>query len=174
MPPPGLPDSADAVVVGGGTVGAWCAYFLRAAGLDRVVLVEKDTLGQGASSRAAGVVRTQGGTECAVKLGEWSRLFYLSQPAELGIDSGFTPQGYLLPCFAPADVTAAHERMAMQNSLGLDVRWLEPDEFDRMNPAMAPGLTLGATYRAEDGYLHPPRNVTAYAHALAVSGVRVL
>ena len=26
----------------------------------------------------------------------------------------------------------------------------------------------------EDGYLHPPRNVIAYAHALAASGVRVL
>jgi len=51
----GLPDTADAVVVGGGTIGAWCAYFLRKAGLERVVLVEKGVLGQGASSRAAGV-----------------------------------------------------------------------------------------------------------------------
>ena len=167
-------DSADAVVVGGGTVGAWCAYFLRTAGVGRVVLLEKDRLGQGASSRAAGVVRTQGGTAWAVQLGEWSRRFYLGQAELLGIDSGFTPQGYVLPCFSPDEAAAAHERMAMQNSLGLDVRWLEPGEFDRMNPAMAPGLTLGATYCAEDGYLHPPRNVTAYAHALAVSGVRVL
>jgi sarcosine oxidase, subunit beta len=166
--------SADAVVVGGGTVGAWCAYFLRAAGVGRVVLLEKDRLGQGASSRAAGIVRTQGGTAWAVQLGEWSRRFYLSQAELLGIDSGFTPQGYVLPCFTDSEVTAAHERMAMQNSLGLDVRWLEPDEFDRMNPAMAPGLTLGGTYCAEDGYLHPPRNVMAYAHALAISGVRVL
>jgi glycine/D-amino acid oxidase-like deaminating enzyme len=166
--------SADAVVVGGGTIGAWCAYFLRTAGLERVVLLEKDRLGQGASSRAAGVVRTQGGTVWAVRLGEWSRRFYLSQADLLRIDSGFTPQGYVLPCFTEADVAAARERMAMQNSLGLDVRWLEPDEVDQMNPCLAPGLTLGATYCAEDGYLHPPRNVTAYAHALAVSGVTVL
>src|SRR5580692_6254754 len=92
-----VPDGGDAVVVGGGTVGAWCAYFLRQAGLDRVVLLEKRTLGQGASSRAAGIVRTQGGTPWAVRLGEWSRRFYLSQAAEIGIDSGFTPQGYVLP-----------------------------------------------------------------------------
>jgi sarcosine oxidase subunit beta len=170
----GRNDSADAVVVGGGTVGAWCAYFLRAAGIGRVVLLEKDRLGQGASSRAAGIVRTQGGTPWAVQLGEWSRRFYLGQAELLGIDSGFTPQGYMLPCFTPAEVAAAHERMAMQNALGIDVRWLEPGEFDRMNPAMAPGLTLGGTYCAEDGYLHPPRNVMAYAHALAISGVRVL
>jgi sarcosine oxidase, subunit beta len=170
---PTLPDTADAVVIGGGTVGAWCAYFLRRSGLDRVILVEKRTLGQGASSRAAGVVRTQGGTSWAVQLGEWSRRFYLGQREEIGIDSGFTPQGYLLPCFTGDDVAAARERMAMQNALGLAVRWLEPDEVDRLNPTLAPGLTLGGTFCAEDGYLTPPRNVTAYAVALAVSGVAV-
>jgi sarcosine oxidase, subunit beta len=171
--PGGLPDTADAVVVGGGTVGAWCAYFLRRSGLDRVVLLEKRTLGQGASSRAAGVVRTQGGTSWAVQLGEWSRRFYLAQHEELGIDSGFTPQGYLIPCFTDDDVTAARERMTMQNELGLSVRWLEPDEVDRLNPTLAPGLTRGGTFCAEDGYLTPPRNVTAYAVALAISGVAV-
>jgi len=168
-----LPDTADAVVIGGGTVGAWCAYFLRRSGLDRVILVEKRTLGQGASSRAAGIVRTQGGTSWAVQLGEWSRRFYLGQREEIGIDSGFTPQGYLLPCFTEDDVVAARERMAMQNALGLPVRWLEPDEVDRLNPTLAPGLTRGGTFCADDGYLTPPRNVTAYAVALAVSGVEV-
>ena len=134
----GHPDTADAVVVGGGTVGAWCAYFLRRSGLARVVLLEKRTLGQGASSRAAGIVRTQGGTSWAVQLGEWSRKFYLRQHDELGIDSGFTQQGYLLPCFTPADVAAARKRMTMQNAEGLAVRWLEPAELDELNPTMAP------------------------------------
>jgi sarcosine oxidase, subunit beta len=166
-------ETADAVVIGGGTVGGWCAYFLRRSGVQRVVLIEKRTLGQGASSRAAGVVRTQGGTRWAVQLGEWSRKFYLSQHDELGIDSGFSQQGYLLPCFTEADVAAARERMAMQNALGLSVRWLEPGQVDALNPTLAPGRTLGGTYCAEDGYLTPPRNVTAYAVALATSGVEV-
>jgi len=119
-----LPKTADAVVVGGGTVGAWCAYFLRRAGLENVVLIEKGVLGQGASSRAAGVVRVQGGTPEAVRLGQWSRSFYLGQRAELGTDSGFVQQGYLLPCFTPGEVEAAHARISMQQSLGLPVRWL--------------------------------------------------
>jgi sarcosine oxidase, subunit beta len=166
-------DSADAIVVGGGTVGAWCACFLRRSGLERVVLIEKRTLGQGASSRAAGIVRTQGGTPWAVQLGEWSRKFYLRQRDELGIDSGFVTQGYLLPCFTEADVEAARERMAMQTGLGLQVRWLEPGQLDALNPTLTPGRTLGGTYCAEDGYLTPPRNVMAYAVALASSGVDV-
>jgi sarcosine oxidase, subunit beta len=165
--------AADAVVVGGGTVGAWCAYFLRRAGLARVVLMEKGLLGQGASSRAAGVVRMQGGTPAAVRLGQWSRQFYLSQRDELGTDSGFTEQGYLLPCFTPGDVTAARERMAMQSALGVPVRWLDPGEVDAVNPTLAPGQTLGGTFCAQDGYIRPPRNVAAYTVALNRSGVEV-
>ena len=168
-----MSETADAVVVGGGTVGAWCAYFLRRAGLARVVLIEKGFLGQGASSRAAGVVRMQGGTPEAVRLGQWSRRFYLSQREELGTDSGFTEQGYLLPCFTAADVAAARERMAMQIALGVPVRWLEPDEVDAVNPTLAPGQTLGGTFCAEDGYITPPRNVAAYTVALIRSGVEV-
>ncbi len=165
--------SADAVVVGGGTVGAWCAYFLRRAGLNRVVLVEKGYLGQGASSRAAGIVRMQGGTPEAVRLGIWSREFYLRQREEIGTDSGFTEQGYLLPCFTEAEIAAARERMAMQAALGVPVRWLDPDEVDKLNPTLAPGQTLGGTFCAQDGYITPPRNVAAYTVALLRSGVEV-
>ena len=128
-------------------------------------------LGQGASSRAAGVVRVQGGTPEAVRLGRWSREFYLGQRAELGTDSGFVQQGYLLPCFTPAEVEAAHARIEMQQSLGLPVRWLTSAEVDAINPTMAPGCTLGATYCDEDGYITPPRNVAAYTAALVASGV---
>jgi sarcosine oxidase subunit beta len=169
----GKTDIADAVVVGGGTIGAWCAYFLRRSGLERVILIDKRTLGKGASSRAAGIVRTQGGTPWAVQLGDWSRRFYLRQHEELGFDSGFTPQGYVLPCFTAAEVAAAHERLAMQTGLGLDVRWLEPSELDELNPTLAPGRTRGGTFCAEDGYLDPPRNVLAYTVALATTGVEV-
>ena len=133
-------------MVGGGTVGAWCAYFLRKSGLENVVLVEKGHLGQGASSRAAGVVRLQGGTPEAVRLGRWSRDFYLGQRAEIGTDSGFTRQGYLLPCFTDAEVAAARMRIAMQRAEGIPVRWAGPDEVSELNPTMAPGQTLGASY----------------------------
>lgn len=167
-----LPRTADVVVVGGGTIGAWCAWFLARSGTS-VLLVEADRLGMGASSRAAGMVRAQGGTEAAVRLGMFSRSFYRSQQDDIGIDSGFVEQGYFMPCFTEGEVEVAHERIAMQRALGLDVRWVGPDEVDAMNPAMAPGQTLGASYAADDGYIDPPLNVLAYTTALFTSGVRV-
>jgi sarcosine oxidase subunit beta len=168
-----VPRSADAVVVGGGTIGAWAAWFLQRSGIGDVVLLERETLGQGASSRAAGMVRAQGGTEAAVRLGMFSRDFYASQQEVLGIDSGFVAQGYFMPCFSEREVAVAHARIAMQQEVGLDVRWVGADEVDAMNPAMAPGQTLGASYAAGDGYLEPPRNVLAYTAALFTAGVRV-
>ena len=168
MSPPG----ADAVVVGGGTVGAWCAWFLRQAGLD-VVLLERQTLGAGASPRAAGMVRAQGGTEAAVRLGMFSRDFYAGQHERLGIDSGFVAQGYFMPCFSAREVGEARARIAMQRALGLDVRWVDPDELDELNPALGRGLTRGGSYAPGDGYVDPPRNVMAYTAALFTSGVRV-
>ena len=168
-----VPRTADVVVVGGGTIGAWAAWFLKESGAGEVVLVERDTLGHGASSRAAGMVRAQGGTEAAVRLGMFSRDFYAAQQERLGIDSGFVAQGYFMPCFSDAEVAQAHARITMQQGLGLDVRWVSGDEVDAMNPALAPALTLGASYAAEDGYIDPPRNVLAYTAALFTSGVRV-
>jgi sarcosine oxidase subunit beta len=168
-----VPRTADAVVVGGGTIGAWTAWFLERAGIGDVTLLERDTLGQGASSRAAGMVRAQGGTEAAVRLGLFSRDFYRSQQELLGIDSGFVQQGYFMPCFTDADLAQAHARISMQQSLGLDVRWVDSDEVDTRNAAMAPGQTLGASYAPGDGYLEPPRNVLAYTAALFTAGVRV-
>lgn len=168
-----LPRSADVVVVGGGTIGAWAAWFLARSGVGDVVLVERDTLGQGASSRAAGMVRAQGGTEWAVRLGMFSREFYAGQRDELGIDSGFVAQGYFMPSFTEAEVAAAHARIAMQQSVGLDVRWVGPDEFDALNPAVAPGQTRGSSYSPSDGYIDPPRNVLAYTAAILGAGVRV-
>src|SRR6201985_229640 len=154
-----LPQTADAVVGGGGAVGRGGASFLRRAGLRTVVLIEKGVLGQGSSSRAAGVVRVQGGTPAAVRLGQCSRGFYLSQRDEIGTDSGFTQQGYLLPAFTEPEVAAARARIEMQRSLGLPARWLASDEVDAVNPTLARDATLGASYCDEDGYITPPRNV---------------
>jgi sarcosine oxidase subunit beta len=168
------PRTADAVVVGGGTIGGWCAWFLREAGVRNVVLLERRTLGAGASPRAAGMVRAQGGTETAVRLGLFSRDFYAAQHARLGIDSGFVAQGYFMPCFSDREVAEARERIAMQQRLGLDVRWVDADELDAANPAMAPGSTMGGSFAPGDGYIDPPRNVLAYTAAVFASGVRVV
>jgi sarcosine oxidase subunit beta len=137
------------------------------------VLVDAGTLGKGASGRAAGMVRAQGGTETAIRLGMFSKDFYRGQAAALGIDSGFVSQGYYIPAFSENEVVIGKARVQLQQSLGVDVTWVGPEEFDAGNPAMSPGHSLGASYSPTDGYLDPPRNVLAYTAALFTHGVDV-
>jgi sarcosine oxidase subunit beta len=166
-------ETADVVVVGGGTVGAWTAVLLAESGVQRVVLIEAATLGDGASSRAAGMVRAQGGTETAIRLGMRSQEFYAASGDRFPLDCGFVAQGYLMPCFTDAEVRDAHDRIALQRELGLDVEWLSGDDLDARHTGLAQGVTLGASYAPGDGYIDAPRNVLAYTAALISTGVDV-
>ena len=165
--------TADVVVVGGGTVGAWTAVLLAESGAGHVVLLEATTLGDGASSRAAGMVRAQGGTKPAILLGLRTQEFYSTSGDRFPLDCGFKAQGYLMPCFTPGEVAQAHDRIALQRSLGLDVEWLSSDDLDARHTGMAPGVTLGSSFAPGDGYIDAPRNVLAYSAALPAVGVDV-
>ena len=146
---------------------------LAESGVERVVLLESHTLGDGASSRAAGMVRAQGGTEPAIKLGMRAQEFYAESGARFPLDCGFVAQGYLMPAFTEDEVQQALERIALQRSLGLDVEWLSSDDIDARHTGLAPGVTMGASYAPGDGYLDAPRNVLAYSAALPAFGVDV-
>ena len=102
------------------------------------------------------------------------RLALVAREGETLLDSGFVAQGYSMPCFSEREVAEAQARIAMQQALGLDVRWVGPDELDDLNPAMARGMTMGGSYAPGDGYIDPPRNVLAYTAALFTAGVRVV
>ena len=165
---------ADLVVVGAGAIGGWASYFAASElGASRVIVLEAGLAGQGASSRAAGMVRAQGGTPTAVQLGLWSIDFYRRQSSLLGTDSGFRELGYLLLARDEAEEREAHERIAMQRDAGLDVRWVDAAEARSLSPSLASSGFVGASYAAGDGAIDPPRNVRAYSLAMQRAGVEL-
>jgi sarcosine oxidase, subunit beta len=166
-------DRADLVVVGAGTIGGWASYFATVQGAGRVIVVERGRAGSGASSRAAGIVRAQGGNPTTVALGRWSIDFYREQQARLGTDSAFRELGYLIFAQTADEVRVGRERVAMQRAVGVDARWLEASEAVRFNQSLAPDSFIGASYLATDGCIDPPRNVLAYCVAMRQAGVEL-
>jgi sarcosine oxidase, subunit beta len=166
-------ETADVVIVGAGTVGGWASVFAREAGAKRVVVLERETAGSGASSRAAGMVRAQGGTPDTVRLGSWSIDFYNGQRERYDTDSGFVGRGYVILAVSAADERAAHERIEMQRDIGLDVKWVDPSEVQQLIPAMADTGYRGGSYVETDGWVDPPRNVRAYGLAMQRGGVKL-
>jgi sarcosine oxidase subunit beta len=169
-----MADRADLVVIGAGTIGGWASVFAAEDGVGRVVVLERGLAGMGASSRAAGVVRAQGGTPATVALGRWSIDFYERQAATYGTDSGFRKLGYLILAVTEDDERAGHERVAMQQGAGLtDVRWLTADEAAALVGTLAPDGHRGGSYRDGDGHIDPPRNVRAYSLAMQAADVEL-
>jgi sarcosine oxidase subunit beta len=169
-----MTERADLVIVGAGTLGGWASVFAAADGLGRVIVVDRGAAGMGASSRAAGIVRAQGGTPATVALGRWSIDFYRGQAAAYGTDSGFVEHGYLILAVTDDDERAGRERVAMQHAEGLtDVRWLEPAEAVAIVPTLAETGHRGGSFRAADGRIDPPRNVRAYSLAMQRAGVEL-
>jgi sarcosine oxidase subunit beta len=166
-------DRAELVVVGAGTIGGWASTFAALDGIGRVIVVERGIAGQGASSRAAGIVRAQGGTPTTVALGRWSIDFYRGQPERFGTDSGFRELGYVILAVTEEDERAGRERVAMQRAAGLDVRWLSPAEAAAVDPTLATDGHRGGSYLETDGHIDPPRNVRAYSLAMQQAGVEL-
>ena len=166
-------ERADLVVVGAGTIGGWASWFAKTSGLDRVIVLDRGLVGQGASSRAAGIVRAQGGTPTTVALGRWSIDFYRRQAAEIGTDSGFRELGYLILAVTDDDERLGRERVAMQRAAGLAVRWLSAREAADQIPTLAPTGHRGGSHLPTDGNIDPPRNVRAYSLAMQQAGVEL-
>ena len=55
-------------MIGGGALGAATAYHLRRLGVQDVVLLERDTLASGSTSKAAGGIRMQFADELNIRI----------------------------------------------------------------------------------------------------------
>jgi sarcosine oxidase subunit beta len=61
-------ETREVVVIGGGAMGASVAWHLRELGVDDVLLLERDSLASGSTSRSAGGIRTQFSDELNVRI----------------------------------------------------------------------------------------------------------
>ena len=62
-----VPRTADVVIVGAGAVGCAIAYHLTRRGQRNVVVLERETIGAGSTSKAAGGIRAQFATELEIQ-----------------------------------------------------------------------------------------------------------
>jgi sarcosine oxidase subunit beta len=153
----------DVVVVGGGNLGLWTAHRLASRGFGRIAVLERGWAGGGATSRSAGVVRQQGGSETAAKLGRLSRELYLRLGEELGLDAGFRETGYFIVAETEEEKEGFLRLVEVRREAGVENEWVEPEEGRRRFPDLNWDRFVGATYTADDGYVHPPvaaRNAT--------------
>ena len=174
MPVRDLPDRASVVVVGGGVVGLSVACHLAEAGVADVLLLERDQLGAGSTSKAAGGVRAVFSDAVNVELGRRSLETWADFGRRYGHDIDLQRVGYLFLLDDPAHVAAFEEQAALQRSLGVDTRLLGVEEAARLAPLASTDGLLGAAWSPGAGHCTPEAVVAGYAAAARRAGARLV
>jgi sarcosine oxidase subunit beta len=169
-----VPSSASVVVIGGGVIGLSTAYHLARQGVRHVVLLDKDALGSGSTSKAAGGVRAQFSDPVNVTLGARSLETFRDFSALLGQEIDLHQVGYLFLLSTPESVAAFEANVALQNDLGIPSRMIGLEEARRLSPLVSTDGLLAAAYSPTDGHCTPESVVLGYASAARRAGATLL
>ena len=173
MSPRPLPDAAQVVVVGGGVMGASAAFHLAEAGVRDVLLLERDALACGSTSRSAGGVRAQFSDAVNIRLGARSLEAFERFGTRPGAEIDLHQVGYLFLHTEPTAYQEAQRAVDLQNSLGVPTQLLTAAQAARLNPGVVTDDVLGATFHPRDGYCSPESVVQGYATAARSLGATV-
>jgi len=179
---------ADVAIVGGGLTGLWTGYYL--AGADptlRVVIVERDVLGFGASGRNGGwcsallpmglpSIAERHGRDAAVRLQRamHATIDEVGRAVRTeGVDAQYAKGGTISLARRPAQLDRLRAHIAEARTFGFgddDVRMLDATEAAQR--CRAEGV-LAASYTPHCAVVHPLRLVHAVAAAARRRGVRI-
>jgi sarcosine oxidase subunit beta len=167
-----VPDSADVVIVGGGVVGTSAAFHLAEAGA-KVVLLERDQLGSGSTSKAAGGFRTQFSDPLNIEIARRSAAAFKAFDTRPGWDIGVHAVGYLFLFSTEQHVEDFTASTALQNELGLETRMVTPREAKELSPLLEVDGIIAASYSPQDGHATPEAVVMGYAYAARQLGAHL-
>ena len=155
-------------------VGCAIAYHLARRGLKDVVVLERETVGSGTTSKAAGGIRAQFSTETEIRFSLDAISVFERFEDEFGVDPGYVKIGYLFLVSEPADLRGFETRIALQRRLGVDVRIITPDEAGKLVPALRVDDLIAAVWGPGDGLAGPAEVTSGFARRARQLGVRIV
>ncbi|MFI2758092.1 NAD(P)/FAD-dependent oxidoreductase [Streptomyces echinatus] len=168
-----LPERTDALVIGGGVVGTSIACHLAEAGVG-TVLLERGTLGSGASAATAGVLRTYfPGDPHTGGLAVRSMAAYHSFAERTGTPLGLERVGFLVVFTEERQVEEFRRTEAAQRAAGVDVELVSPSAAVRLNPLLNERAVLAAAWSPDAYACDPAAIVRGYAAAAQQAGAVV-
>ena len=172
----------DAIVIGAGVIGVSVAYNLSRRGL-KVLILEQQTVGAGATGASSGLVRMHYDIEVDSALAWESFHFFRNWRERIGGECGFHKTGFL-QIVAPDKNEQLRANVAMHKRIGIITDVVTADEVKRIAPMIKTDDFELAAYEPESGYADPVLTTNSFIeHAKAngaalkqdceVTGIRV-
>lgn len=187
-PPLAGDTTADVAVVGGGLTGLWTAHYLAEADPSlRIVVLEAETVGYGASGRNGGWCSALFPASLDSLAAMGGRAGALAQDAamrdsvrevadaasDLGIDAQLARGGTIALVRSPAQLHRAQAEVAHARSWGVTEEQLAMLDADEARARLDATRTIAATYTPDCAAIHPLRLVRGLADAVERRGVVV-
>jgi glycine/D-amino acid oxidase-like deaminating enzyme len=162
------PASADAVVIGGGIIGIFTAYYLARRGLS-VAVVEKGRIGAEQSSRNWGWCRQQNRDARELPMATRSLELWDQFAADSGEDTGFNRHGLLYLSDDEAQISGWAKWREFAKTAGVTTHMLSGREASERGQATGRAWK-GGVYSPSDGTADPAKAAPAVAAALIKLG----
>ena len=176
----GLPARTDVAIIGGGLIGLSIAWRLAQAGR-AVTVVERDTVGSGASLAATGMLAPaaehEPGSDPLLPLALESLRRWPAFRDELEAASGraidYRTDGTLVLAIGRDEVDRLRFRYDLQRRSGVAAEWIAGTEVRRREPALRPSVTAGV-FCPQDHQVDPRLVMEALVAACRAGGVRIV
>ena len=143
----------DAIVVGGGVMGASIAYNLSQRGL-KVLILERQSVGVGATGASSGLVRMHYDIEVDSALAWASFHFFKNWRERIGGECGFKRTGFL-QIVGPQKNQELRGNVEMQTRIGILTELVTAAEVKKIAPMFKTNDFELAAYEPESGYADP-------------------
>ncbi|CUH77127.1 GcvT family protein [Tropicibacter naphthalenivorans] len=165
--------TAQAVIIGGGVVGASALYHLTKLGWTDVVLLERSELTSGSTWHAAGGFHTLNGDTNMAALQGYTIRLYRELEEITDLSCGLHHVGGLTLADTPERFDMLKAERAKHRYMGLDTEIVTPQEIAQIAPIVNLDGILGALYDPLDGHLDPSGTTHAYAKAARMAGAQI-
>lgn len=170
----------DVIFVGAGVMGcAIATYLLQRDNQLKIALIEKDLSYRYASTTLSdGNMRVQFNVKENIQMSQYALEVLGTFAEEMAVDDekpdvAFRRQGNLF-LTDEAGIPQFKAGLALQQSLGCDVRWLTPSEAKAVYPLLDDSLFAGAAYGRDDGTMSPQAVLEAYKKKAVSLGAELI
>jgi D-hydroxyproline dehydrogenase subunit beta len=144
----------DVVIVGAGIVGAACADEFARRGL-RVAVVDRDTVGSGATAAGMGHIVVMDDSEAQFALTRYSQHLWQQLRQELPDDVEYEQCGTIWVATDEEEMAEVRRKHDYYRERGVATEALEAATLRKLEPNLRPGMA-GGLLVPEDGVLYPP------------------
>lgn len=164
----------QAVVIGGGVVGASVLYHLTKAGWKDVMLIERAELTSGSTWHAAGGMHTVNGDPNVAKLQQYTINLYKEIEQISGQSCGVHITGGIMLAGTRERLDWLKMAKARGRYLGMELELISVDEAEQLFPLMDKKHFAGAMYDPIEGHVDPNGVTYAYAKSAQIGGAEIV